>query len=80
MASEVLLTLQARANVASRELRQLSRSGCAEQRHLDADTSEQAYWHHGYHSAVLDVLRQLGSESIDAEGSSILPDVVRLSS
>ena len=67
MANDVLLTLQSRAGVASRELWQLSRSGCAEQCHLDAGSTEQAYWHHGYHSAVVDVMRILGREPIDVE-------------
>jgi hypothetical protein len=30
-----------------------------EQRHLDAETSERAYWHHGYVSALQDVLKLL---------------------
>lgn len=76
MASEMLLTLQSRAGVATRELRQLSRGGCAEHRHLDADTTEQAYWHHGYYSAVVDVMRLLGRDPIDGECNSVLPDVV----
>jgi hypothetical protein len=78
MASEVLLTLQSRAVVASRELRQLSLSGCADQRHLDAGTAEQAYWHHGYYSAVIDVMRHLGHEPIDVQRESMLSDLARL--
>ncbi len=27
-----------------------------EQRHLDAETPEQAYWHHGYQSALSDMI------------------------
>lgn len=30
-----------------------------EQRHLDADTPEQAYWHHGYQSALDDMIELL---------------------
>jgi hypothetical protein len=30
---------------------------CTEQRHLEKGTSERAYWHHGYLSALLDILR-----------------------
>ena len=30
-----------------------------DQRHLDANTPERAYWHHGYQSALSDVLRML---------------------
>lgn len=30
-----------------------------EQRHLDANTPEQAYWHHGYFSALTDILDML---------------------
>ena len=28
-----------------------------EQRHLDRDTTESAYWHSGYHQALADVLQ-----------------------
>lgn len=28
----------------------------ADQRHLDANTIERAYWHHGYQSALSDIL------------------------
>jgi hypothetical protein len=28
-----------------------------EQRHLDRDTTESAYWHSGYHQALTDVLQ-----------------------
>jgi hypothetical protein len=27
-----------------------------EQKHLDSDTPEQAYWHHGYQSALDDMI------------------------
>lgn len=30
-----------------------------EQRHLDTGTDERAYWHHGYASALKDVLRMI---------------------
>jgi predicted transcriptional regulator len=32
-----------------------------EQKHLDADTPEQAYWHHGYQSALDDMIDLLSS-------------------
>lgn len=32
-----------------------------DQKHLDTDTSERAYWHHGYQSALTDVLALLMS-------------------
>ena len=41
-----------------------------DQRHLDIDTPERAYWHHGYQAALTDVLdcsareRKYGSEDI----------------
>jgi hypothetical protein len=31
----------------------------ADQRHLDADTPERAYWHHGYQAALADVISLL---------------------
>jgi len=48
-----------------------------ESKHLDADTSERAYWHAGYQSALSDVLRKIGGcgdaaewEQNKADGSS----------
>ncbi|WP_295556348.1 hypothetical protein [uncultured Hyphomicrobium sp.] len=34
----------------------------ADQRHLTANTPEQAYWHHGYQAALTDVLRLAGRD------------------
>ena len=34
----------------------------ADQKHLDADTPERAYWHYGYRVALLDVLKRLARE------------------
>jgi hypothetical protein len=31
----------------------------ADQKHLDADTPERAYWHHGYQSALNDIIELL---------------------
>ena len=30
-----------------------------DQKHLDADTPERAYWHHGYQAALTDILNLL---------------------
>lgn len=42
-----------------------------DQKHLDADTPERAYWHHGYQAALADIIdllnadrRKSGSEGI----------------
>jgi hypothetical protein len=32
-----------------------------DQRHLDVDTPERAYWHHGYQAALTDVLNMLSN-------------------
>lgn len=46
----------------------LENSPCAtelsQQRHLDGGTLEQAYWHDGYRSALIDVLRILQSADV----------------
>lgn len=34
-----------------------------DQRHLDSDTPERAYWHHGYQAALTDVIRLLADGS-----------------
>lgn len=31
----------------------------ADQKHLDENTPERAYWHHGYQQAISDVIAQL---------------------
>jgi hypothetical protein len=33
----------------------------AEQKHLDPDTPERAYWHHGYRAALDDMIELLSS-------------------
>lgn len=33
----------------------------SDQRHLDAATSERAYWHMGYHAALVDTLARLSA-------------------
>ncbi len=34
-----------------------------DQRHLDANTPERAYWHHGYQAALNDVMTMLALEN-----------------
>jgi hypothetical protein len=43
----------------------------ADQRHLDAHTPERAYWHHGYQSALTDVIDLLnrGEQKARSEGT-----------
>lgn len=45
-----------------------------DQRHLDADTPERAYWHHGYQAALTDVISLLADvpklDSADTPNSS----------
>jgi hypothetical protein len=43
-----------------------------EQRHLDRDTTESAYWHSGYHQALADMLQLMSrSQTIcDTSGST----------
>ena len=36
----------------------------SDQKHLDADTPERAYWHHGYQAALTDILEMLSGERI----------------
>ncbi len=35
----------------------------SEQKHLDEGTTERAYWHYGYLSALSDILRLMASEN-----------------
>lgn len=41
----------------------------SDQKHLDANTPERAYWHHGYTAALADVLALFGV-SLSQKGSS----------
>ena len=34
----------------------------ADQKHLDEDTPERAYWHHGYRAALIDLLNVVDGE------------------
>jgi hypothetical protein len=43
-----------------------------DQRHLDADTSERAYWHLGYQAALTDALDLLSADRI--YGSEDIPN------
>ena len=35
----------------------------ADQKHLDANTPERAYWHYGYRAALLDAIKLIRSET-----------------
>lgn len=42
-----------------------------DQRHLDAHTPERAYWHHGYQSALTDIMAMLALEVGKTDTSGI---------
>ncbi len=41
-----------------------------DQRHLEAHTPEQAYWHLGYHRALSDVVGLINDETGDSAGTA----------
>jgi hypothetical protein len=43
-----------------------------DQKHLDADTPERAYWHHGYQAALADILSLLDAERQKSGSAGIL--------
>lgn len=43
-----------------------------DQRHLDADTPERAYWHHGYHAALADIIALLDAQARKSGSADIL--------
>jgi hypothetical protein len=43
-----------------------------DQRHLDADTPERAYWHHGYQAALADIINLLDAERRKSGSGGIL--------
>ena len=43
-----------------------------DQKHLDADTSERAYWHHGYQAALADIIALLDAQKRKTGSADIL--------
>ena len=43
-----------------------------DQKHLDADTPERAYWHHGYQAALADIINLLDAERRKSGSAGIL--------
>ena len=43
-----------------------------DQKHLDADTPERAYWHHGYQAALADIIALLDAERRKSGSGGIL--------
>jgi hypothetical protein len=43
-----------------------------DQKHLDADTPERAYWHHGYQAALADIINLLDVERRKSGSGGIL--------
>ena len=60
MRSNVIRDLQERLEEVSSDV---DPAVLVRQRHLDSGSDEQAYWHHGYCSALRDALRALTSET-----------------
>jgi hypothetical protein len=43
-----------------------------DQKHLDADTPERAYWHHGYQAALADIIDLLNADRRKSGSGGIL--------
>lgn len=43
-----------------------------DQKHLDADTPERAYWHHGYQAALADIIALLDAQKQKSGSAGIL--------
>ena len=43
-----------------------------DQKHLDADTPERAYWHHGYQAALADIIELLNEDRRKSGSGGIL--------
>lgn len=43
-----------------------------DQKHLDADTPERAYWHHGYQAALADIIALLAVQNRKSGSADIL--------
>lgn len=61
--SSVLEAMERRKDDLQHWLRNESGHPIDDQRHLDADSIEQTYWHYGYLVAIKDVLALLGNTS-----------------
>ena len=70
---EIADEIRAKRDAIARELSEIAPYACFDQRHLDANTPERAYWHLGYCAALDDVLRRLSasvSQKPDSEDTS----------
>jgi hypothetical protein len=52
--------LQERADAIGKWLSDNAPYVTADQKHLDENTPERAYWHYGYRAALLDAIKYLG--------------------
>ena len=57
----VSATINIRAKGLKDWIRENATECCTEQKHLDEGSAERAYWHHGYFSALRDILKLMSS-------------------
>ena len=60
--SSEIRSIQNRVRAIREWLRENAPECATEQKHLETDSRERAYWHHGYLMALQDILRLLSSE------------------
>ena len=68
--SSIADEIRAKRDAVKRELADISPYAFTDQRHLDANTPERAYWHLGYCAALSDVLRRLNGDVSQSPGSA----------
>ena len=61
--SDALDKMQARADGQGEWLKENCPYVVADQKHLDANTPERAYWHFGYRAALLDAIKLIQPET-----------------
>lgn len=61
--------IRRRRDALERELADRAPYSFTDQKHLDANTPEQAYWHQGYRAALTDVLKMLADDLSRTRGS-----------
>jgi hypothetical protein len=71
---KVISAIQARLQAIREWMAEEAPYATADQRHLDANTAERAYWHYGYQAALGDVLKLIERNS-NQEHRNQSPDI-----
>lgn len=69
MINDLADKIRRRRDALGRELADVAPYSFTDQKHLDANTPERAYWHQGYRAALSDVLKMLSDDLSQTPGN-----------